>query len=126
MQKKKIRCLIKYENVARGVYNHKVFLPLKSGWSNNSLVTCTNCGELFVIDWENPKTENLSVKQIAGSTLCPSCNVVLSMYLASYPATIRISENQFGSFNDDAISNEDEESEIVEFYELRPPEGNVT
>jgi hypothetical protein len=120
MQKKKIRCLIKYENIALGVYNYKIFLPLKSGWSNNSLVTCTNCGELFVIDWENPETENLSVKQIAGSTLCPSCNVVLSTCLASYPATIRISENQFGSFNDEAISNEDEKSEIVEFYELRP------
>jgi hypothetical protein len=120
MQKKKIRCLIKYENVALGVYNYKVFLPLKDGWSNNSLVTCTNCGELFVIDWENPETENLSVKQIAGSTLCPTCNVVLSLYLADYPATIRISENQFVSFNDEAISNQEEGSEIVEFYELRP------
>jgi uncharacterized Zn-finger protein len=119
MTKKKIRCLIKYENVALGVYNHKVFIPLKSGWSNNSLVTCTNCGELFVIDWENPETKNLSVQQIAGSSLCPSCNVVLSSYLASYPATIKISENQFGSFNDKFISNEVEGSEIVEFYELR-------
>lgn len=122
MQKKKIRCLIKYENVALGIYNYKVFLPLKDGWSNNSLVTCTNCRELFVIDWENPETENLSVKQIAGSTLCPTCNVVLSLYLADYPATIRISENQFVSFNDEAISNQDEGSEIVEFYELRPPQ----
>ena len=120
MQKKKIRCLIRYENIAFGVYNYKVFLPLKSGWSNNSLVTCRNCGELFVIDWENPETENLSIKQIAGSTLCPSCNVVLSTHLASYPATIIISENLFGSFNNDTISNEDEKSEIVEFYELRP------
>lgn len=124
MQKKEIRCLIKYENVAQGIYNYKVFLPLKSGWNNNSLVTCTNCGELFVIDWENPETENLSVKQIAGSTLCPTCNVVLCMYLADYPATIRISENQFGSFNDKAVFNQEEESEIVEFYELRPsPKG---
>jgi len=120
MQKKKIRCLIKYENVGLGIYNYKVFLPLKGGWSNNSLATCTNCGELFVIDWEDPATENLSVKQIAGLTLCPTCNVVLSMYLANYPATIRVSENQFASFNDEAISNQDEASEIVEFYALRP------
>ncbi|WP_222166589.1 hypothetical protein [Edaphocola aurantiacus] len=125
MQKKKIRCLIKYENVALDVDNYKVLLPLKSGWSNNSLVTCTNCGELFVIDWENPETEKLSLKQIAGSTLCPSCNVVLSMHLANYPATIKISENQFGSFDDESIPNEDEGSEIVEFYELRPHQKDL-
>jgi hypothetical protein len=121
MQKKKIRCLIKHENVISGVYNYKVFLPLKSGWSNYSLVTCTNCGEMFVIDWENPETKNLNLKQIAGSTLCPTCNVVLSSHLANYPATIRISENLFGSFINDTVLNEDEESEIIEFYELRPP-----
>jgi len=125
MQKKKIRCLIKYENVGLGIYNYKVFLPLKGGWSNNSLVTCTNCGELFVIDWENPETENLTVKQIAGSTLCLACNVVLSMYLADYPATIRISENQIVSFNTEAISNQDKGSEIVEFYELRPSQKDL-
>ena len=121
MQKKKIRCITKYENVASGIYNYRVLIPLKGGWSNNSLVTCKNCGELFVIDWENPETENLSVIQIAGSALCPSCDAVLSTHLASYPETIRISENLFGSFNDDAFSNLDEESDIVEFYELRPP-----
>jgi len=80
---------------------------------------------LFVIDWENPETENLTVKQIAGSTLCLACNVVLSMYLADYPATIRISENQFVSFNIEAISNQDEGSEIVEFYELRPSQKDL-
>jgi hypothetical protein len=121
MKKKKIRCLIKYENVVPGLYNYKIFLPLNSGWSSNSLVTCTNCGELFVIDWENPETKNLSIKQIAASTFCPSCNVVLSKQLASYPKTIRISENLFGSFNDNVISIQDEESEFVEFYELLPP-----
>lgn len=120
MQKKKIRCSIRYEYIASGVYNFKVFLPIKSGWSNNSLFTCKNCGELFVVDWENPETKNLSVQEIAGSTLCPSCNVNLSKQLASYPNTIRISEYLFGSLNDNIIISEDEDSEIIEFYELKP------
>lgn len=118
--RKKIRCIVRYENVVEGIYNYAIFLPLKSGWSNNSLYTCTNCGELFVIDWENPETENLNAKQIAGSTLCPTCNLTLSLHLVSYPETIRISENLFGSLANYPVSNEDEESEIIEFYELRP------
>lgn len=124
MQRKKIRCFIKYENIANGVYNFRVFLPVKSGWSNNSLVTCTNCGELFVIDWENPETKNLSVKQIASSNTCPSCNVLLSKFLASYPETIRISKNQFGGLKNGGILNEDEITEIIEFYELRPSKND--
>jgi len=119
MQRKKIRCFIKYVNVAPGIYNYKVYLPIKSGWNNHSLATCINCGELFIIDWENPETENLNLKQIAGSKRCPSCNVVLDTHLANYPATIRISKNLFGTFREDSVSNE-EDSEIVEFYEIRP------
>lgn len=124
MKKKKIRCIVKYENVALSIYNYKILLPLKSGWSNNSLVTCINCGELFVIDWENPETEHLSIEQIAGSTKCPTCKVELSMFIANYPEKIRISKNLFGSFKKYTFSNEDEDSEIVELYELRPPSKN--
>ncbi len=125
MKKKKVRCKIRYENVAVGVYNYKVFIPVKSGWCNHTLVTCKNCGELFIIDWENPQTKNLNIEKITGSALCPSCNLPLKKHLANYPDTIRISKDQFGSFNNDTFINEDEESEILEFFEIRPPSENV-
>lgn len=117
MKKKKIRCFKIYGNNS---YNYEIIIPLKSGWSNNSIVTCKKCGELFVIDWENPATNNLSIQEIAGTSKCPKCQSPLTKQIANYPETIRISEDVFGSFNDDSVDYSNDQTEIFELYELRP------
>jgi hypothetical protein len=64
MKKKKIRCYKTLAHVAPNIYYPVYFLSYE-GWSNFTLETCINCGELFVIDWENPKTKELNIKEIA-------------------------------------------------------------
>jgi hypothetical protein len=73
MKKKKIRCYKVHANVRQGAFNYPVYNVVKDGWSNFSLATCTNCGELFVIDWENPATKGLNIVDMAATHLCPTC-----------------------------------------------------
>lgn len=120
MKQKKIGCFKIYESIGHNTHNYEVIIPLKSGWSNNTLVTCKKCGELFVIDWENPATKNLSIQEIAGSSECPVCKSLLKDQIANYPDTIRISDGVFGDFHGNIINAPDNQTEILEFYELRP------
>lgn len=116
----KIRCFKVYESIGHNTHNYEVIIPLKSGWSNNTLVMCKKCGELFVIDWGNPATKNLNIHEIAGSSECPVCKSLLKDQIANYPDMIRISEGVFGSFHESIVNYSDDQTEILEFYELRP------
>ena len=53
---------------------------LMNGWSNKTFTTCIQCGELFVIDSENPETERKSAFDIAYSKDCPTCKSALKEY----------------------------------------------
>src|SRR6185369_11776563 len=118
--KKKIRCYKTFARVAPNVYNHLVYFLPYEGWSNFSLTTCINCGELFVIDWENPATQGLSIKQIASSNICPTCGCILSNTIQEYPKTIKLSNGQLGSFIPETHMPPDNESLINEFFEIIP------
>jgi len=117
--KRKIRCYITLASVAPNIYNYPVYSLFHEGWSNFSLVTCSNCGELFVIDWENPKTKGLTMRDIAASNNCPSCNSPLRDTLQDYPQTIKLPNGQSGSFTPDK-SIPPNEILVVEFFELVP------
>ncbi len=90
MIKKKIRCYTVLGNVYPGISNYPVYCVVYEGWSNFSFATCIQCGELFVIDWENPKTEGKSITEIASSSCCPTCNSFLRDTLKEYPLTLNI------------------------------------
>lgn len=120
MKKKKIRCKKVYECVRANLYNYEIIIPDRIGWTHPILVTCRNCGELFVIDWENPATHNLNIFDIAGTQSCPTCNSNLGETIASYPQTIRISGGVFGSFTNLLKYGNAGGNDIIEFYELRP------
>ncbi|MCW3088600.1 MAG: hypothetical protein JWQ78_1986 [Sediminibacterium sp.] len=118
MEKKPIRCYKEFAHVYPGIYNYEVYCMIYEGWSNFSLVTCMNCGELFVIDWENPLTEKRSIESLAENKLCPSCNIPLKESIKEYPQNIRLKDGKVGSF---AVSNripEDDESLVMNFYTL--------
>jgi hypothetical protein len=103
-------------HVFPGIYNYQVYYVIYDGWSNVSLATCINCGELFVIDWENPK----SISEIAASKTCPKCDAVLNDTLRNYPEVIRLPNGELGSYIPDTIIPPDNESVAIDFFELRP------
>jgi len=120
MKKKKIRCFKVFAHVYAGVYNHLVYLPTREGWSGFTFATCINCGEIFVIDLENPVTNGLSISQIAGSMECPTCKLPLQTTVRKYPEFIKLPNGVVGSFKLSESTSIDGESSVVEFYEIVP------
>lgn len=120
MKKVSVRCNKEYVNVFSGVYNHPVFFPLRGGWSSFSIVTCINCSELFVIDWENPATEGLTTADIAGNKNCPTCEASLKLTLRKYPEFILLPQGKVGSFNPKDFISSNDESQFCDFFELLP------
>jgi hypothetical protein len=119
MKRRKIRCFTGFAE-AGGVYNIKVHYLSYEGWSNFRLVSCINCGELFVIDYENPKTAGLSIGEIAGQKFCPNCGCKLCEHLHEYPKCFRTRTGIMGSFEPPKYIPPDVESSILEVWELIP------
>jgi hypothetical protein len=120
MTKRKVRCYKAFAHVAPKIYNYPVYYLTYGGWSNRSLSTCINCGELFVIDWENPETSGLNIKQIAASNKCPTCGLPLENTIQDYPKTIKLSNGQLGSFSSKNFIPSNDESLVRDFFELVP------
>lgn len=118
--KKKIRCYKTFAHVAPNVYNYPVYFLIYEGWSNFSLATCTICGELFVIDWENPSTKGLTTKDVASSSNCPTCKSQLKDTIQDYPKTIRLSSGKIGSYTPETFILPNTESLVKEFFEIVP------
>lgn len=118
ISKKKIRCFKTFAHVAPNIYNYPVYFLSHEGWSNLSLATCINCGEIFVIDWENPATKGLSLKEIASSNRCPTCNFFLKDTIQDYPKTIRLPNGMIGSYVPETQIPPDNESLIIDFFEI--------
>ncbi len=120
MKKINIRCYKTLANVYPGVYNYPVYYLSYEGWANFSFVTCIECGELFVIDWENPKTKGLGIDEIAGSTLCPTCNSYLKDTVKPYPQNIKLPNGKVGKYIPDNYIPPEDESIILEVLEIHP------
>ena len=118
MKKKRIRSFVSYVNVAPGVYNQPVYNVIHDGFSNFSLATCLDCGELFVIDKEDPKTYQKTMQQLAGDLDCPTCKHVLAQSIASYPERIWLAKGRYGSAPTDRLIPPDADHIVKEFYEI--------
>jgi hypothetical protein len=82
------------------------------------LFTCVECGEVFVIDFENPALAGKTAEQISGNTLCPKCNTSLAESIRPYPEDFRADDGRVGHFEPDRIIPPDSESLVREFWEL--------
>jgi DNA-directed RNA polymerase subunit N (RpoN/RPB10) len=120
MTKIKIRCFKTLANVYPGIYNFPVYYLAYEGWSNYSLATCINCGELFAVDWENSKTKGLKIIELAASNRCPTCNASLSDTLRNYPQEIKLPNGKIGHYTPDTHIPPDEKSIIIEVFEISP------
>ena len=118
MKTRKIRCYETLANVYPGIYNYPVYYLNHDGWSDFSLATCINCGELFVIDWEDPLKEGLSLTEIANALHCPTCNSFLKETIRNYPETIRLTNGKIGSYIPDTYITSDDQSLVKEIYEI--------
>jgi DNA-directed RNA polymerase subunit RPC12/RpoP len=81
------------------------------------LFTCIECGELFVIDFENPAFAGKSAEEIAGNVRCPQCGRLLRETIRPYPENFRVDE-QVGHFAPDRSIPPDSESMVKEILEL--------
>jgi len=120
MKKIQVRCYKTLANVYSGIYNYEVYYLVYEGWSNYTLATCINCGELFTINWENPKTKGLSISEIADSYSCPKCNSSLKDKIKDYPKNIKLTNGQIGSFTPTTLIPPDKDSLILEVFEIKP------
>ena len=118
MNKKKVRCYKTFEKVNDRTYNYPIFNMVYDGWSNYSIATCINCGELFVIDWENPKFNNLNLNEIVAIKCCPKCHSHLKDTIKEYPKFIKLTNGQIGSFISSNYIPNDVETIIVEMFEI--------
>lgn len=117
MKKRIIRCFQSFASLS-GKYNIEVFYTVPDFGHWNKLFTCIECGELFVVDLENPIFANKDDKQIAGNISCPKCGKSLSETIRPYPENFRTDDGQIGHFNPGNYIPSDNESLVHEFVEI--------
>ena len=118
MKTRKIRCYRAFAE-ANGVYNNEVCFVAPDGY-RLVLATCTKCGEIYAIDFENPKTAGLNVRQIAAGKTCVRCGSDLAETASEYPQTFVARDGRLGCFEPPRIIPPDSESEVREVPELVP------
>jgi hypothetical protein len=117
MRTRLVRCYRGFASVA-GRANIQVFYTLPDFGYSTKLFTCIECGELFVIDFENPAFAGKTAEQIAASAACPKCGKPLSETIRAYPKTFRTEDGRIGHFEPDRIIPPDSESLVREFWEV--------
>ncbi len=117
MRLRKVRCYRGFA-AAHGKFNIKVFYTVPDFGYFNKLFTCMACGEIFVIDMENPKLAGKTAPEVAGDTACPKCGKLLRETMRPYPEYFRTEGGQEGHFEPEPIIPPDSESLIKEFWEI--------
>jgi hypothetical protein len=82
------------------------------------LFTCIECGEVFVVDFENPNLSGKTVEQIVADTVCPQCGRLLPKTIRPYPKSFRADDGRIGRFEPEPIIPPDSESLVKEFLEI--------
>ena len=118
MKKRIIRCFRGFASLP-GKFNIEVFYTVPDCGHWNKLFTCIECGELFVIDLENPSLANKRVEQIITNIVCPKCGKELSKTVHPYPENFRTDDGQIGCFIPAQQIPSDNESLVHEFFEMR-------
>lgn len=116
MKRRHVRCYRGFASLP-GKANIEVFYTLPEMYLIK-LFTCIECGELFVIDYENPAFAEKTPEQIAANTICPKCGGLLSVTIRAYPKSFHSDDDRIGSFEPSHTIPPDSESFVKEFWEL--------
>lgn len=117
MKTRLVRCYRGFASLP-GKANIEVFYIAPDFGYATKLFTCIECGELFIIDFENPNFAGKTAEQIAGNTMCPKCGKPLRETIRAYPENFRAEDGRVGDFEPDRIIPPDSESIVKEFLEI--------
>jgi hypothetical protein len=113
MKQKLVRCYRGFGTVP-GKWNVEVFYTMCS----LKLFTCIECGEIFIIDFENPRFAGMKAEQIAGDAKCSKCERLLRETIRPYPESFRTDEGLVGHFDPMSEIPLDSESLVKEFIQI--------
>jgi hypothetical protein len=116
MKPRKVRCYRGYASVPAR-WNIEVFYTVPDMYLIK-LFTCIECGEIFVIDFENPSFAGKTAQEIAGDTVCPKCGKPLRETIRPYPENFRTDDGREGHFEPERIIPPDSESFVKDLWEL--------
>ncbi len=116
MKPRLVRCYRGFASLP-GRANIEVFYTLPEMYLIR-LFTCIECGELFVIDFENPVFAGKTAEQIAANTVCAKCGKPLAETIRAYPESFRVDDGRIGRFEPERIIPPDSESLVREFTEI--------
>lgn len=117
MTRRKVNCFL-FHIKANSSFHNEVYLPNTGGWAALELAICINCGELFVIDRDNPALSNLTLEDISKRKVCPKCQSVLESTLKPYPLNFLIKPGEIGTFTTPRFISDDQETKIIEVWQL--------
>jgi DNA-directed RNA polymerase subunit RPC12/RpoP len=113
---RKVRC---YRGLAsaRGKFSIEVLYTVAEMYLVK-LYSCVECGEIFVIDFENPNFAGKTADEIADDQACPKCGKPLRETILPYPENFRTDDGGIGHFVPSHIIPPDAESFVKQFIEL--------
>jgi DNA-directed RNA polymerase subunit RPC12/RpoP len=117
MKPRLVRCYRGFASLP-GKANIEVFYTVPDFGYGKKLFICIECGELFIIDFENPNVAGKTAEQIAANARCPKCGKRLEETIRAYPESFRADDGRVGYFEPDRIIPPDSESMVKEFLEI--------
>lgn len=117
MKTRLVRCHQGFASLP-GKANIEVYYTIPDFGYCNKLFTCIECGELFMIDFDNPAFAGKTPEMIAGDANCSKCGNPLRKTIRAYPQSFRADDGRIGHFEPDRIIPPDTESIVKEFVEI--------
>jgi hypothetical protein len=117
MQSRQVRCYRGYAAV-HGRWNIEVLYTMPDMGYYLKLVTCVECGTIFVINFANLNFSGKTIEEIAGDSVCPKCGLPLGENIQPYPDVFRTDDGIIGSFDPGRRIPPDSESFVEEFLEI--------
>src|SRR4051794_40107649 len=120
MRRLKIRCYTAYVE-ARGIFNNEVIYTVPEGYRLD-LASCTSCGEIFVVDREDPAIGDRPLSAVRDDVSCPGCGSALNEAMEPYPDVFIASDGLLATFQRPSNIPPDADSSVREFWALEPAE----